>query len=77
VLATDSERQSNVLRDLKSLLTLDDWHHPDVVEPECLPSGTATFRQLATVLASGDPSLYLPTESANTHWSNWPEGGLL
>jgi hypothetical protein len=77
VLATDSERQTNVLPDLKPLLILDDWRHPDVVEPECLPSGTETFRQLAAVLASGDPSLYHPTEPANTHWSNWPEAGLL
>jgi hypothetical protein len=77
VLATDSERRTNVPAELEQLLILDDWHHPDVVESDCLPSGTATFRQLAAVVLTGDLSLYRPVEPANTHWSNWPGGGLL
>ena len=77
VLATIEERRTNVPEELKLLLTLDDWHHPNVVEPDCLPSKTATFRQFADVLASGDPGRYTSPEPGNTHWSNWPEGGLL
>jgi hypothetical protein len=29
------------------------------------------------VLASGDLDRYAPTRPANTHWSHWPESGLL
>jgi len=77
VLATTAERSANVSKDLQLILALDDWHHPNVVEAECLPSTTATFRQFAQVLASGDRSDYVPSEPPNTHWSNWPDGGLL
>lgn len=76
VLGTDDERLSSVPPGLPELLVLDDWHHPDLVNGE-LPSGTATFQQLAQVVLAADASLYSPTEPQNTHWSNWPDGGSL
>jgi hypothetical protein len=44
---------------------------------ETYPSDTETYRQLATVLATGNPHAYQPTTAPNTHWSNWPEAGSL
>ena len=76
VLATEIERRANISGDLKQLLLLDDWLHPNLVEEE-LPSETETFRQLAELLSSGDASKYNPTVQGNTHWSNWPDGGSL
>ena len=61
---------------LAELLTLDQWNHPDLSQGE-LPSDTEAFQQLASVMAQADPTLYHPSEEPNTHWSNWPEGGLL
>ena len=76
-LATEDERRFNVPRELGLLLTLDDWVHPDVVDTAVRPSRSATFQQLARVLASGDISEYQPAEPGNTHWRNWPDGGTL
>lgn len=76
VLATDDERRANVPPELPQLLSLDDWHHPDLVTGE-LPSETETFRQLALVAATADVSHYRPSEPPNAHWSNWPGGGSL
>ena len=77
VLATDDERKSMVPDGSRMLLLLDEWNHPNVVDPESRPSGNETFQQIANVLIKGDPSLYSPTQPPNTHWSNWPEGGQL
>ena len=77
VLATAAERRAGLQPDLEQVLLLEDWHHPDVVDPEALPSGTETFRQLALVAATGDPSHYRTGEASNIHWSNWPDGGIL
>lgn len=44
---------------------------------ETYPSDTETYRQLAAVMATGDPHAYQPTMAPNTHWSNWPEAGSL
>jgi hypothetical protein len=76
VMATSIERRVNVPPQLVELLVLEDWHHPNLIAKE-LPSQTETFRQLVQVLSTGDRSLYRPTESPNTHWSNWPDGGSL
>ncbi len=76
VLATASERRANVLPEMTEILVLDEWNHPDLVNEE-RPSGSETFRQLATVLATGDVSAYRPTLAPNTHWVNWPDGGTL
>lgn len=76
VLATPSERRTHVLPALAEILVLDDWHHPNLVVGE-KPSETAAFRSIAKVLATGDLGAYDASEVPNTHWSNWPEGGLL
>ena len=77
VLATPDERRINVPNELQFLLTLEEWAHPDVVDETKRPSGTASFRQLARVLVTGDINEYRPTEAPNTHWRNWPNGGTL
>ena len=76
VLATPEERRVSVLPEMEQILQLEEWHHPDVGNNELL-SNSEAFQQLAAVMASGNPSLYKPTEEPNTHWSNWPEGGTL
>jgi hypothetical protein len=76
VLATPTERRTSIPDDLDQVLLLDDWHHPDLAGSE-LPSHTTTFCQIAEVAASGDPAHYTEPETPNTHWSNWPDGGLL
>ncbi len=76
VLASPPERRISVLPEMRQILQLEHWHHPDVVAEE-LPSEVELFRQLAQVLATGDVDFYKPTERPNTHGSNWPEGGTL
>jgi hypothetical protein len=76
VLATPRERRVSVRPDMKQILRLEEWRHPDLVNEE-RPSGSETFRQLAEVLATGDAGRYRPTQAPNTHWRNWPEGGRL
>jgi hypothetical protein len=77
VLATVTERAASLSPELQCILTLEDWHHPDVVCSDELPSKNTTFRQLTDVLISGDISNYKPSKEYNTHWSNWPDGGTL
>jgi hypothetical protein len=77
VLATESEKRFNVPNDLEQLLVLEEWCHPDVADDNKRPSRSETFQQLADVLVTGDTSHYRPTELANTHWKNWPDGGTL
>ena len=76
VLATEEERRAHVPEGTTEILVLDEWHHPDVVGDE-RPSTSETFRQLAQVIATGDPANYRPTLSPNTHWANWPDAGTL
>jgi len=76
VLATPEERRRQIPPDLEQILQLEEWHHPDLANGE-VASQSETFRQLAEVLSSGDPSRYAPAMAPNSHWSNWPEGGLL
>jgi hypothetical protein len=76
VLATESERRCSVLPEMRRLLVLDEWHHPDVVTG-AKPSQSTTFRLLAEVLESGDAGRYRPALAPNNHWRNWPEGGKL
>jgi hypothetical protein len=77
VLATPQERRVNVLPDMKQVLQLEEWHHPNVVDDEERPSNSETFQQLAQVLVSGRAEIYRPTRAPNTHWINWPQGGRL
>ncbi len=75
VLATDDELEKLVPPDAKLVLRLDEWHHPDVVNPEEKPSGNSTFQEIAALLESGESSKLGLESEPNTHWSNWPEGG--
>lgn len=77
VLASPEELRLSVGPQFQPILQLDEWHHPDVVDEACRPSGSQTFQQLAAVLVTGDISLYRPELSPNTHWANWPDGGTL
>lgn len=77
VLATSEERRFNLPQDFTQLLVLDAWNHPNVVLDIERPSRAETFQQVAKVLVTGDSAHYRPTISPNTHWSNWPEGGIL
>ncbi len=75
--ATDIEVQN--LTDLyaQKILVLDEWEHPDISDDQ-MPSETKTFQMLATVLSTGNVGEYdANLVSPNTHWTNWPEGGLL
>ena len=76
VLGRAEEIQTNLPHGTETLLHIDAWHHPDTIRGE-LPSQTRTFQELAEVLATGDPAKYKATETPNSHWSNWPEGGTL
>lgn len=76
VLATSQERRISILPGMDQVLQLEDWNHPDIVNEE-RPSESETFQQLAQVLLTGDVLLYRPSRPPNTHWRNWPEGGLL
>ena len=76
VLATNTERRYNVPDHLLEILSLDDWRHPDLADGE-KPSKVEAFQQLSKVLQSGNVSYYKPTVEGNTHWKNWPDGGLL
>jgi hypothetical protein len=76
VLATDAERRAHVPPELRQVLVLDDWHHPNAVAGD-KPSASSTFQQLAAVLHTGDLALYHPSEPGNTHWRHWPDGGSL
>ena len=76
LLATEDELWARVPADLPQILRLDEWNHPDLSEGDT-PGESPTFRALARVLETGDPALYRPRRKPNTHWSRWPEGGVL
>ncbi|MGN6418690.1 MAG: DUF7003 family protein [Pseudobacter sp.] len=76
LLATEEELRTRIPQALELFIRLDDWYHPDVAMRE-RPSENETFIMLADALETGDKKLFKPTRPANTHWSNWPEGGTL
>lgn len=76
LLATPEERRLSMRPEMRQVLQLEAWRHPDVLRGE-LPSETEAFVQIADALSSGDVSRYRPTQPPNTHWSNWPLGGSL
>jgi len=76
VLASPEERRANVLPDMKQILQLEDWRHPDVTNGD-MPSTSPSFRQLARVLETGDVRAYTLKAPGNTHWRNWPMAGLM
>ncbi|MEW2130186.1 DUF7003 family protein [Streptomyces sp. NPDC005435] len=75
-LADDRELRARLPAGLPLVLRLDEWTHPTDLG-DTLPSDHETFRQLAEVLATGDPGRYRPTAPPNTHWSFWPRAGTL
>jgi hypothetical protein len=76
LLARDSERRKRIKGSPNQLLTLNEWHHPDIMQHQ-KPSETECFRSLADAIAMGNPSLYQPKEAPNTDWRNWSKGGNL
>jgi hypothetical protein len=70
------EMYLNIPSDLKMIMQLYDWYHPDMAASE-LPSATTTFQELAQVIVALDPTRFNNKGIQNTHWSNWPEGGSL
>lgn len=70
VLCTPEELVVNLPPELKLVLKLDEWHHPDLSSGQTAGT-TESFRQLAAVLATGDLSAYHPQEPPNVHWKNW------
>ena len=76
LLASQTERKTNLPNSLPHLITLDDWQHPDLANGQ-KPSEVATFSKLANVVQTGDPNKFSIGEAGNTNWRNWPEGGLL
>jgi len=77
LLADDHELRRRIPADLPQILVLEEWRHREPDRYDQLPSETETFRQLADVLATGEPTRYRPSMAPNTHWSNWPESGSL
>ncbi|MER7769481.1 hypothetical protein [Kitasatospora sp. NPDC096140] len=76
LLPDGTELRARLPAGLPLLLRLDAWNQPDDFG-ETPPSGPETFRLLAEVLDSGDPTRYRPTLAPDTHWSHWPDAGTL
>ncbi|MGB3756099.1 MAG: hypothetical protein WBA07_06965 [Rivularia sp. (in: cyanobacteria)] len=74
ILATETEFRQIVPAVLAQIIQLDNWHHPDVYNPNSdfsLPSRTKSMQAIAEVLASGKPELYQPCEEDNVDWRKW------
>ncbi len=74
ILATETEFREIVPAVLAQIIQLDNWHHPDVYNPNSefsLPSRTKSMQTIAEVLASGKPELYQPCEEDNVDWRKW------
>lgn len=76
LLATEEELRARIPADLAQIFRLDEWSHPDISDGD-MPAQCPTFQALARVLETGDLTLYRPRRKPNTHWSRWPEGGVL
>lgn len=68
LLATQAEIKQFIPPGFQHLLTIDEWDHPTWDMP---PSRTVGFPHIANVLVTSDPSLWIPVEVPNTHWSHW------
>jgi uncharacterized protein DUF7003/Homeodomain-like domain-containing protein len=80
--ATDEELRYCVPHDLPKIMVIDQWHHKSyrVYNGDVLgdpPSSYETYRLIAEVLETRDPSRFKPTLSPNNHWRNWPGAGSL
>jgi hypothetical protein len=80
--ATDEELRSHIPNDLPKIMVIDEWRHKSYsvyngsVHGD-LPSSYETYRLIAEVLETKDPSRFKPTLSPNNHWINWPYAGSL
>jgi hypothetical protein len=80
--ATDEELRSHIPNDLPKIMVIDEWRHKSysVYNGSVLgdlPSSYETYRLIAEVLETKDPSRFKPTLSPNNHWINWPYAGSL
>ncbi|WP_414622160.1 DUF7003 family protein [Calothrix sp. CCY 0018] len=74
ILATQTEFREIVPAELTQIIQLDNWHHPDVYNPNSefsTPSRTKSMQMIAEVLGSGKPELYQPCEDDNVDWRKW------
>lgn len=76
VLGTEIERRVSVDPQMREILMLDDWHHPDLAASQ-MPSQTRTFKNFAQILEDGNLDRFRVSEVPNNHWKNWPDGGTL
>jgi len=76
LVATEIEIRHRIPKDIPEMMRLEEWFHPDVVNGD-LPSNNETFKQIAKVIETGNIDFYKPTQRPNTHWKNWPDGGML
>jgi Homeodomain-like domain len=80
--ATDEELRSHIPHDLPKIMVIDEWHHKSysIYNGSVLgdpPSSYETYRLIAEVLETKDPSRFRPALSPNNHWINWPYAGSL
>lgn len=76
LLASSEELAARNKDELPLFMRLDEWFHPDLATGE-LPSACETFQMLAEAISTGNAQAYKPTRDPNTHWRNWPDGGML
>jgi hypothetical protein len=76
LVATEEELHKVVPNDLPLILRLDEWLHPDLANGD-KPSACSTFLMIADVIENANAATYTPDLNPNTHWSNWPDGGIL
>lgn len=70
--ATDEEIKRYIPRNLKKILTIDEFHY----DPDTLPSKQEIYRLIAKVLVSKNEMYWTPTLPANNSWKNWESGNL-
>jgi hypothetical protein len=68
LVASPAEIKQFIPSGFQHLLTIDEWDHPTWGMP---PSMTVSLPRIADVLVTSDPSLWIPVEAPNTHWSHW------
>jgi len=73
--ASEEQIRIRLSDSLVKVLMLNNWFHPDISGGE-LPSDNETFQMLAKSIVNNSFDYYQPTIASNTHWGNWPEGGL-
>jgi hypothetical protein len=72
VLCSEDQIRTHLPQLMVKILVLDEWRHPVGDE---LPSGLASFQQIAQVLIANNPELYSNSLEPNNHWMNWLNSG--